>query len=230
MNIDEFCELPWSRLKAYMLGLMYTRIDIAVVQEYDEYLLSGTVAHQPNSIDNDQILTHFLSFSELLNNNNLGDRVILRYNNDVKFLKPNGQLRKNGKSGFSVGIKTNFDRNETITYETIVNDCNLKLSEQVVNIPNELVDDFVIGTIDGRSSFDRTRYLVSIDIDRNQEKQNILNRVIASSSVDAEINSRGGRSDSSKADQLRYSKKSLVRIANMELLSVKRLNDIRNSI
>lgn len=230
MNVNEFGRLPWSKSKAYMLGLMLPRLDIAVLENMEDYVIAGTVAHQPKSVSETQLMDHVFSLTELLGEDNLSFSFPLIFSENIKYLKSNGTLRKNGKRGFAIYLETNISCSGKREYLELYNELNNQLIDIVSQIPNQFINNFISGTIDGHSSLDTTRHLIATDIDRDEKKQGVLQLIIDKSIVEAEINARGGRSDSSKADQLRYSKKSLEKLVGIGLLSTKRLKDIQSVV
>lgn len=230
LDLEGFRSLPWTKSKAYLLGLMYPRLDIGILDDVSNFVIVGTVAHQNDSVTKEQINEHIFSLSELLSADGLGLDFPIRFNDDIKFFKSNGQYRKSGKAGFSVVLNSDVGKSKDGDYNSLSDRFNKYLMIQVQNVPVNMINSFIAGTIDGHSSFDKTRYLVATDIDRDEKKQNILEALLLKSSVSAEINHREGRSDSSKSDQLRYSKKSLSILSNIGLLSSKRLDDIRSRI
>lgn len=212
------------------MGLMYPRIDIVDIDSISNWVLAGTVAHQANTINDTQLTEHIMNIYEMFNKDKLAEYFPIETSNNVKYLKLNGNLRKNGKKGFIIYLESEISKSKENNFQILQQKFDSYLKNIIITIPDRFIDNFIVGTIDGRSSFDKSRHLVSIDIDRNIEKQNILSNIIAKSSIDAEINSRTGRSDASKSDQLRYSSKSLDRISHIGMLSCKRLADIKSAL
>ena len=133
-------------------------------------------------------------------------------------------FRQSGKHGFGVLLKIiNSDLDD------FLNDINNDLNEIMKTIPSDYIDYFIAGTIDGRSSYDKTTNYIALDIDRDYEKQDILERTLEKSKYKYNLNKRS--LDHKKEDQLRYDGSERERIINqIPLLSECRKNKIKESL
>jgi hypothetical protein len=60
---------------------------------------------------------------------------------------------------------------------------------------------FVRGCFDGRSSFDTSRHYLSLDVDRDHQKQNLIVSIIGSLGISVDLNQRD--KDHPKNEQIR---------------------------
>ena len=189
MNISELESCSINPAVAYILGLVYP-----LYKEKDiltKSFLVGAINHQPGMINDEDLAVHFKSVKDLFDKE-LGDsKVQITANQTDKY-------SVSSKAGFSILIeKTNVSKNECLKIlDKKIQE--LKLSDIVNRI------HFVRGCFDGRSSFDTTTHYISIDVDRDEIRQNQIEEIINSVGLDVNINRRG--EGHPKNDQIRIQK------------------------
>lgn len=189
MNISELESCSINPAVAYILGLVYP-----LYKEKDiltKSFLVGAINHQPGMINDEDLAVHFKSVKDLFDKE-LGDsKVQITANQTDKY-------SVSSKAGFSILIeKTNVSKNECLEIlDKKIQE--LKLSDIVNRI------HFVRGCFDGRSSFDTTTHYISIDVDRDEIRQNQIEEIINSVGLDVNINRRG--EGHPKNDQIRIQK------------------------
>ena len=189
MNIKELGDCNINPAVAYILGLIYP-----LYKEKDiltKSFLIGAINHQPGMINDEDLAVHFKSVKDLFDKY-LGDNSVQITANQTD------KYSVSPKAGFSILIeKTNFTKEE----------CLGILDKKIQDL--ELSDDesrkhFVRGCFDGRSSFDTTTHYISIDVDRDELRQNQIERIINNVGLDVNINRRGVGHP--KNDQIRIQK------------------------
>lgn len=233
MDCQTFSQLPWSESKAYMLGLFFPRLDIGKTDNGNTYALLGTVAHNSGTVNEEDLLQHVLEITDMfVKDGEINNQIEIKMSNDVRYLtKKTGKFRKNGKKGFAICLDTLIPIDENQDIDQLEDQLNDYLIDVLEDMPTQFVKPFVIGTIDGRSTYDTTYGLVATDIDRNDEKQVLLEKLTNQlPGISSQINRRGGRSDEEKSDQLRYLKESIQNIVNLNIKSAKRQRDLKQAL
>lgn len=227
MKYNEFINWSWSNSKAYILGLLFTRIDIGIKTDSNKNYLIGQIAHNPNMVTNNDIMGHLMNLSELLLKDNIDINNLTIFNDNIKIVSDDiNKGRRSGKKGFVVGFEIDID-NENL--ERIKNKINTDLMELVKEIPDEHINYLLAGTIDGRSSYDTTLGFISIDINRDYAKQELIRKTISKKNIGIQINARD--KNHKKADQLRYSPDYIQNILDtIPLLSNARIKKIRSAL
>lgn len=208
MTIKEIEKIKLTPGLAYVIGLSYPLIKIKKT-ENTEYIV-GAINH--NNISQDDLANHF----KILNNisKNIDSKnIILRANKGIS-----------SKLGFSFLIETdNLSKF----------DCEKILSKKVQEIKDssdcEIKKDFMRGCFDGRASWDKTFHYLSIDVDKNHDKQNLIKEIFNSFGIEINLNQR--ELNYGKNDQIRI-KANCVRkfITDIGLYSVCRKNIIEKGL
>ena len=193
MNISLLASLPISKSIAYVLGLMFPLVKIKSIPLLDNksYLI-GPVNHNKNMITDDQLAAHFKSVRHLL---------ITDDNTKDILIKDNQVNKIQSKRGFSILIETG---------EKTSAECDailFSLVEKIQNSSEEIKKEFVCGCFDGRSSWDTTSGYLSIDVDRNSRKHELIKNIIESLNINVNVNAR--EPDYNKNDQIRIKPDSL---------------------
>ncbi len=227
-NLVDIQNVGWNSGKAYILGLVYPKLSIAKIEDdLDGYYLVGLVSHNANQIDETELTSHFLNVTKLIGESELNKSILLRNIKDFKLMNRRSKVfRRSGKSGFGVLLKIKTINSDL---DDFLNDINDTLNEIIKTIPSDYIDWFIAGTIDGRSSYDTTTNYIALDIDRDYEKQDILERILERSKYKYNLNKRDLYHE--KEDQLRYDGSERERIINkIPLLSECRKKKIKESI
>lgn len=190
MDISEMRTAQMSRALAYALGLSFPFYKSKKVNGVN-YVL-GCVNHNPGMITDEDLAKHFKSVKELFDTD-LHTKTILIKDNRVNKIQ--------SKLGFSILInQRNYTDDECIDIMT----------DKVRGIeigPEEYKIEFAKGCFDGRSSWDKTAHFLSIDVDRNYDRQNLMVRIIESLGININVNNRD--INHPKNDQVRIKPDSL---------------------
>lgn len=184
MTIREVEKAQMNRALAYAIGLMYPLYKEKNVKGVD-YVL-GCVNHNANMITDEDLAKHFKSVMELF----------MQFDNSKGIsVKDNKANKIQPKIGFSVLFEQNgLDESQCINILTKkvieIKDCDLTIKQE-----------FVKGCFDGRSSWDKTAHYLSIDVDRDYERQNLIVDICKSCGIILNVNNRG--EGHPKNDQLR---------------------------
>lgn len=211
MKISEFFKLGINPATSYVIGLSFPLLKIKSID--DEYFILGSVNHNSNMITDQEIAIHFMEVSKLLNQY-LGTQLdmILVYNNSPIY----GKLQP--KQGFSIVMQ--LDCNDYIKEMT-------KMVIHLKEASEECRIQFTRGCFDGRSSFDTSRHFLSIDVDRDHQRQYIIAEVIKSLGIELDLNQR--EKDYDKNDQIRIIPQKLpLFMSKVGFYSVRRNNIINN--
>lgn len=192
MNIEIIKEQQLNRALSYALGLIYPLYKDKKISD-KEYIV-GSVNHNPGKITEDEINAHYKKVLNLIKSENMQELLELKTNKTSSFtISP--------KKGFSIIIEKG-----NLTTQT----CNIILTNKVKEIRDsnlEIKKEFVRGCFDGRSSWDSTAHYLSIDVDRNYEKQDLIIEIVESLGVHLNNNRRA--LNHSKNDQIRIKPESL---------------------
>ena len=165
-------------------------------------------------IDEKDISKHYKDVCELFKKYKC--KIEIRANKTVQYtLSP--------KKGFSVIIeKTNIPSKECIQILT-------EKVQEIKNSPDDIKKEFVKGCFDGRSSWDTKSHYLSVDVDRNDEKKDLIAEIIRSLNID--INMNGREPNHKKNDQIRIKYNSVQKfIEEIGLYSSCRKNIIEKAI
>ncbi len=212
MDIVELKQAKMSRALAYAIGLSYPLYKSKEVNGRDCIL--GCVNHNPGFITDEDLAKHFKSVRELFDQYEETKYIEIK-DNTVNKIQP--------KKGFSLLIpkKGKIDA-----------ECLRILDDKVVEITNSTDDikkEFVKGCFDGRSSWDTTMFFLSIDVDRDTNKQARIETIITSLGIKVNINNRGDGHP--KNDQIRIRKDSICDyVANIGMYSTYRLKLVEQGI
>lgn len=214
MNIYELENHEMNLALAYALGLMYPLYKEKKLNE-KEYIL-GCVNHNSGMITQNEINAHYIAIRELFNKY-IGANVIeLKTNKCTDY-------RISSKEGFSVLIeKTGVSKEKCIEIMT-------KRVEEIKESSDDIKKEFVKGCFDGRASWDKTAHLLSIDVDRDYNRQDLIRDIVVSLGIDLNINRRV--KNHPKHDQLRIKRNSLrYFMDNINFYSICRANIVNNAI
>ena len=187
-KVSEFIALPLSNSKAYLLGLIVPLLKEIPDKGMKSYVV-GQVSHNPNKIDDAQLLSHFKSIVEMCNNDQVE---FLIKDNTFKI----GSSSISSKVGFSVILENDVKKVDKQLTDLLVDSINWDL---------EHIKMLIRGFFDGRSSVDTTYGYLSLDVDRNYEKQDEIKNIINTLGIEVNINKR--TKDHSKKDQIRIARK-----------------------
>lgn len=214
MNIVELKSCQINKALAYILGLIYPLYKEKKLGS-KQYIL-GCVNHNYGKVTQSELAEHFKSVLQLINK-------------DMKKNKPT--LKSNKTSEYTISPKDGFtvliEKNDVATDE-----CLHILTEKVKEIKTSSEDikrEFVKGCFDGRSSWDKTAHYLSIDVDRDYDRQDLIIEIIESLHIKLNVNRRDKHHD--KNDQLRIKIDSLdYFMSNIGLYSVSRRNIVENAM
>ncbi len=195
MKITEFFKSGINPATAYILGLCFPLLKIKTIKDKPQYFILGSVNHNLGQITDAELNSHFFDVSELfkeyLKQYMIDD--LMMYNNTPIY----GRIQP--KEGFSVIMEIDIDNYKSQLFEMAK---QLQKSEVV---ENKIL--FTRGCFDGRASFDTTAHYLSIDVDRDEERQDLIADIIQSVGIKVNLNRRG--KDYPKNDQIRIEPKSL---------------------
>ncbi len=195
MKISHFFNLGINPATAYILGLCFPKTKIISIEGNTNKFILGSVNHNVNQITDGELNAHFISVSNLFNAYiQPEDKGLIQYNNSPKY----GRIQP--KKGFSIVME--IDKPDYA--ERLFN-----MVKQVVSEPDEIKSFFVRGCFDGRSSFDTSRYYLSVDVDRDYIRQDLIDSIIHSLDRNIHTNINRREKDHPKNDQIRIKKESL---------------------
>lgn len=185
MKISEFFKLGINPATSYILGLSFPLLKVKDLG--NGYYILGSVNHNANMITDPEITMHFMEVSKLLSIH-LSSKLdkILVYNHSPIY----GIIQP--KLGFSVVLQLDDDN-----YLERMRMMVMELKKA----PENCRVQFVRGCFDGRSSFDTSRHYLSLDVDRDHQKQNLIVSIIGSLGINVDLNQRD--KDHPKNDQIR---------------------------
>ena len=193
MKISEFINLGINPATAYILGLCFPLLKEKQLSGHPNYYILGAVNHNTGKITDEELNAHFFKVSELIGEyipQGFGD--ILVYNNSPIY----GRIQP--KEGFSVIMEKDMDE----YYQELYN-----MVEMLKNNTENNKILFARGCFDGRSSFDTSRHYLSIDVDRDHQRQELIKEILQSLAIKINLNQREQNYD--KNDQIRVEAKSI---------------------
>lgn len=214
MDIKQFNSIELNPATAYITGLcfpLYKTISIL----HKPYIV-GSVNHNSNMINSSDLAEHYNSVQKLINMNfGTGKIKLLSNQNDEQNIS--------SKKGFSVLIEKNGE-DDTECLKILG-----EISAKILASPTEIRKEFVKGCFDGRSSWDTTAHYLSLDVDRDYSRQDLIVKIIESLGIGININRRD--INHPKNDQIRIKKDSIKKfISTIGLYSKCRLSLVENGI
>ena len=192
MNINELKNIKMTPSLAYILGLIFPLYKEKRLNAHD-YII-GSVNHNAGKVTQNELDSHYKTIYELIHKYNETKNITLMTNKTANYtISP--------KEGFSVLIETtNVSEEKTmdILYSKV---------KEIKTANKEIRTEFVKGCFDGRSSWDTTAHFLSIDVDRNYERQDLIIEIIESLGIHLNVNRRD--KNHKKNDQLRIKYTSL---------------------
>lgn len=194
MNIYELKDSQMNRALAYALGLIYPLYKEKKLNAR-EYIL-GCVNHNSGKVTQDELNEHYREVYQLFKQCMRENAPELKTNKTVDYtISP--------KEGFTVLIeKTN------VAEDVCIDILTQKVKEIKMSSP-DIKQEFVKGCFDGRASWDTTAHYLSIDVDRNYDRQDLVIEIIESLGIDLNVNRRD--KNHKKNDQIRIKPDSLSR-------------------
>jgi hypothetical protein len=214
MTIDELYQIKVNKAVAYIVGLIFPLYKNVMFDGKD--CIAGCVNHNSNMITPTELASHYNSVYNLINSEIGIDNVVLVANkNEINNVSP--------KEGFSVLIdKTG--KTDKYCLDVLTNITNNILKES-----SDIRKEFVKGCFDGRSSWDTTAHYLSIDVDRDYSRQDLIEKVILLEGIKVNINRR--ELNHPKNDQIRIKVDSIKKfISNIGLYSTCRLTLVNHGI
>lgn len=222
-----------SNIKAYIYGLIFPKLIFAKIENHPDFYLLAPVNHSKQLPPSDtDLFTHRVSLKAFLDELKYEKKFKFCQNLSLRYIKPDIlDSRKSNTIGFSIL----FYLNEQSLNEKLVNNLRNLISEDIRNsFSPDFAKYFIAGTIDGRASVDKTAKFISLDIDSSDSTKETLQYVCQNLlGLEININNRNGRSDSSRNNQLRYKKESIISFLKINpklLLSIFRMNQIKQYI
>lgn len=188
MEMSELCSLPMDEAKAYVLGLCFPLFRETKLK--DKRVILGCVNH--NEASDELISIHYSRLFDLLKENGYHERIEILDNKTVGI----------NKKGFTVVIES--DDNAQKLMDEVVNN--------LVNESMNIREYFLKGCFDGRSSYDKTLKCLSVDVDRDEAKQDLIYDVGLSLGFGFNLNRRA--KDHKKNDQVRVKRMDLIKFLN----------------
>lgn len=214
MNIYELENHEMNLGLAYILGMIYPLYTTKKLNG-KQYIL-GSVNHNHNMITQEEIDAHYLIIYNILKKYIGENKIDLKTNKCAEYtISP--------KKGFSMLIEnTNVPDEKCIEIMT-------KRVKEIKDGSDELKIEFVKGCFDGRASWDKNVGFLSVDVRRDYEMQDLIQKIIKSLGIDLNINRRS--ENHKKHDQIRIKKNSINDfMKKINLYSVCRENIIKNAI
>lgn len=193
MKIKEI-EKEMTESIAYVVGMMYPLLKVGEIEGV-RYVV-GCVNHNKAYIENDEIIKHYQSVDSFMNKYDETKKIKIRPN------KVTGKYTISIKEGFSILLDIDQLSEEDVL--KIFERCLVKIKN---SSDDEIKKKFVCGCFDGRSSFDKTACYLSIDVDRDHARQNMIKDVIESLNIKVNLNQRD--LSHKKNDQVRIKKESI---------------------
>lgn len=197
MNVKEFIELDVNKAQAYILGLIFP---LYKTTKYcgREYVI-GSVNHNSNMINQVELAQHYNKIYRLINEN-IKNCDLLLLANKTEY----GSV--SSKEGFSILIEKGNNSDEEIKMMFS------SLAQMIKKKPSNIKKEFIKGCFDGRSSWDTTAHYISLDIDRDYGRQDIIAGIIEDEGIEVNLNRRD--LDHKKNDQIRIKKKFVKKFMN----------------
>lgn len=214
MDIQQFHNIELNPATAYITGLcfpLYKTISIL----HKTYIV-GSINHNSNMINSSDLAEHYNSVLKLINMYfGVGKIKILSNQNDEQNIS--------SKKGFSVLIEQN-GKNDGECLKLLS-----EISTKILSSSIEIKKEFAKGCFDGRSSWDTTAHYLSLDVDRDYSRQDLIVKIIESLGIGININRRD--INHPKNDQIRIKKDSVKKfISTIGLYSKCRTNLVENGI
>lgn len=205
MKMSELCGLPMDETKAYLLGLCFPLFRETKFK--DKRVILGCVNH--NKASDELISIHYSRLFDLLKENGFHERIQILENKTLGIKK----------KGFTVVIESD-DNAQKLMDEVVSN---------LVNENKNIREHFIKGCFDGRSSYDKTLMCLSVDVDRDETKQDLIYGVGLSLGFGFNLNRRA--KDHEKNDQVRVRRTDLKKfLNNIGFLSEIRAEKLRSVI
>ncbi|HHX69055.1 MAG TPA: hypothetical protein GX708_13525 [Gallicola sp.] len=188
MDIKQLESSVLDNAVAYMVGLTFPLYKTILING-KEYIV-GSVNHNSNMISHEDLASHYKIVLRLLAGKNV--KLLANQNEDQNI---------SSKKGFSVLIeKTGVSNEECL--QLLLN-VTKKISRSSVDLKKE----FARACFDGRSSWDTTAHYLSIDVDRDYNRQDAIIEIIESIGIEINVNRR--EINHQKNDQIRIKKNSI---------------------
>jgi hypothetical protein len=208
MKATELFSAEMNPAIAYIIGLCLPLYKEKIIK--DNLYVIGAVNHNANMITETEIAQHFMSVNNLISKYLGEDNDMLFYNQTPLY----GTIQP--KKGFSIIIEKDTD----------VKQLMLDRLEDIKENTVETRRAFVRGVFDGRSSFDTTAHYLSVDTDRDHQKQHLIAEIIKSLNIGVNLNQRD--LNHPKNDQIRIQPYSLKKyLIDVGFYSVRRENIIK---
>lgn len=214
MHISDLKSIKMNEALAYTLGLIFPLYKQIILKD-KEYIV-GSINHNYGKISQDELNEHFKKVNSLLSN------YMGTSGPEIKTNKT-PQYKISSKLGFSILVEN------TGTEEIICKNILKSKVQEIVNSSDSIKKEFIKGCFDGRSSWDTTAHYLSIDVDRDYDKQDLIENIIKSVEIDINVNRRD--INHKKNDQIRIKQNSLKVFYNkIGLYSTYRMNLIKNAM
>lgn len=195
MNIRE---IEWCKMTpalAYVLGMIFPLCKTKKIAQLGEKeFLIGSVNHNSGMVSEEELNQHYLKVYQLLNKYDDIKQIELRTNKSVDY-------NVSPKEGFSIMIEiTDVDMDEVI-------DILSEKTKEIKGAAENIKKAFATGCFDGRSSWDKTAHYLSIDVDRDYPKQDLIVEILESLGIEINLNRRA--EGDKKNDQIRIKPESI---------------------
>ncbi len=194
MKVIELKNQDINKALAYVIGLIFPLYKSKKLAG-KEFLL-GCVNHNSGKVTEEELAQHYSAVLNLLNSDNMKNVI------DIKTNKTN-EYTISPKRGFTALLEVDGLSEEQ---------CKAILNKKVREISTSTRDikkEFIKGCFDGRSSWDTTAHYLSLDVDRDYEKQDLIDSIISDFNIELNMNRRD--KNHKKNDQLRVKKTDISR-------------------
>lgn len=180
---------------AYTVGLMYPLLKVKNL--FNSRYVVGCINHNSDMITPDEIVQHYNKIAALMSAYDITEKIELKAN------KVREKYSISPKEGFSVILELDKE-----TYQDVLD----VFKSIVMDIKNtndaKIKKQFVRGCFDGRSSYDKTAGYLSLDVDRDHDKQKFIKEIIESLGI-KNVNLNQRDINHNKNDQIRIKSSSL---------------------
>ncbi|MGD1818345.1 MAG: hypothetical protein ACPKOI_00485 [Pleomorphochaeta sp.] len=233
ISFEELQKTPNSPAKAYILGVLSTRITLSQLKNDKRLLISGSISHNSQATPNnytDKISSHFLDFNKLCIKYNFPIKGLMVDNNKISsFTQTNNfkNKRTSGKLGFSIYFLIP-EHLKGLPKSQIISKIRILIINMIEEIPEEYAKYFIAAMIDAKGSKDTSRGYISLDVDSNEDIRIAIENIISKSGIininDYQWNLRDpNKHKTIKKDQLRFKKHIIFKILKeIPLLSILR--------
>lgn len=214
MHINELRYIEMNKAVAYTLGLIYPLYKEKTLNA-KEYIL-GCVNHNAGKVTQDELNKHYIAVYKLFRECMESEAPEIKTNKTAEYtISP--------KEGFTVLIdKTGVSKEECLNILT-------EKVRKVKEASTEIKKEFVKGCFDGRASWDTTAHYLSIDVDREYERQDLVMEIMESLGIMLNNNRRDW--NHKKNDQIRIKQDSLQKfMCNVGLYSSCRTNIVEKAM